>query len=137
VACSSSPIPVRPDRALRPLDLKRNERLRSDGTVSISDLFQTDGFGSNGAEEGEGDLTVRLGFPSPAMRSGTGIGRRRASSDRRRWGIRRRRSEEDGGLVCLVGFDACILKRHRGVAGDERNAGELRLRTVARIYCAI
>jgi hypothetical protein len=33
------PLPVRPDRAVRPLDLKTIERLRSDGTLSLIDLI--------------------------------------------------------------------------------------------------
>jgi hypothetical protein len=39
MARSYWPVPVRLDWALRPLDLKKIERLRSDGTLSLSDLI--------------------------------------------------------------------------------------------------
>jgi hypothetical protein len=48
MACFYLPIPVRPDRALRPLDLTRSVRLGSVCNVSINDLLWADGSGSDG-----------------------------------------------------------------------------------------
>jgi hypothetical protein len=89
-----------------------------------------------GLEEGE-ELTTDLGFPSPAMRSGTGIGRRRASCDRRRRGIRRRCSGEDGGLENVNSYLDCFLLRGKGAAGAAICSGELRPTRPRSIPCGL
>jgi hypothetical protein len=114
VVLSYLPIPVRPDPRFGPLDLKKIERLRSDGTVSLSDLIWPIGSRSNGVGVDREKLT--------------GEGRRRRG--RWLWGsmprwFRRfprrakvmtafRRRWQDNGVQDL---DLCFLLQRREAAG--------------------
>jgi hypothetical protein len=64
--------------------------------------------------------------------SGFGIGRRRASGDRRRRGTRGRRAEEDGEPVSLIG-DVGLFQQRRG----NTTGGDGGLRYPRRARCAL
>jgi hypothetical protein len=124
VAQSYSLIPFRADKDCDPSDLMRSERLRFTRTHSLKwiDLRRWIGIRRSRSSRG-GGAHRRARVPSPAMRSGTGIGWWRASGDPRRWGIRGQRADEDGELDCLNGCDDFLLWRRRTATGGSVGFG--------------